>query len=95
MSYITQLHFAHSNSAVSPRNDGGYYVAFSDKEIFIHVLSYDRNDNLIKNFNTQQKAYIQDITSTDYGFALYLLDAENQDYHSYLSLYNKNFELIF
>ena len=94
MSYITQLHFAHSNSAVSPRNDGGYYVAFSDKEIFIHVLSYDRNDNLIKNFNTQQKAYIQDITSTDYGFALYLLDAENQDYHSYLSLYNKNFELI-
>ena len=31
MSYITKLHFAHSNSVVSPRNDGGYYVAFSDK----------------------------------------------------------------
>ena len=93
MLYTSSLHFEHSNSPVSPRIDGGYYIAFTDTLKFLHVLSYDKNDNLITNFNTTQKGYILDILATDYGFSIYIRDAVNTD-HSYLTLYNKNFELI-
>ena len=93
MTYVNKLHFEHSNSAVSPRIDGGYYVSFSDGLKFIHVLSYDKDDNLLKDLNTNEKGYILDITTTDYGFAIYIRDADNSN-HSYLRIYNKNFELI-
>ena len=91
--YTSKLHFEHSNCPVSPRNDGGYYIAFTDTLYYLHVLSYDKNDNLIKDLNTTQKGYIHDIATTDYGFSIYVRDAVNTD-HSYLSLYNKNFVLI-
>ena len=93
MYYTSKLHFEHSNCPVSPRNDGGYYIAFTDTLYYLHVLSYDKNDNLIKDLNTTQKGYIHDIATTDYGFSIYVRDAVYTD-HSYLSLYNKNFVLI-
>ena len=93
VTYTNKLHFERSNSAVAPRADGGYYVAFSDNSRYLHILSYDKDDNLIKDFNTQAKGYILDITTTDYGFAIYIRNADNAN-HSYLSLYNKFFELI-
>ena len=93
MQYSIQLHYEHSNSPVAPRIDGGYYIAFTDKNSYLHVLSYDKNDNLKNDFNTTEKAFPIDITSTDYGFALYILEA-GSEYHSYLSVYNKNFELV-
>ena len=59
----------------------------------MHVLSYDKDDKLIRDFNTNEKAYPFDITSTDYGFAIYMKEIGSR-YHSYLSVYNKDFELI-
>ena len=94
MPYITQLNFARSNFPIAPRSNGGYYIAISDSTKYLHVLSYDKNDNLIKDFNTTDKAYPHDITSTDYGFAIYMLDADDSTYHSYIKLYNTNFELV-
>ena len=91
--YSETLHFQHSNCPVAPRINGGYYIAFTDKNKFLHILSYDRNDQLLKDFNTTEKAYPYDITATDYGFAIYMEDA-NSSYHSYIKLYNKNFELV-
>ena len=70
--YKDRLHFSHSNCPVAPRINGGYYIAFTDKKNFLHILSYDRNDILIKDFNTQENAYPDDITATDYGFAVYM-----------------------
>ena len=93
MYYSNTLHFIHSNSPTAPKDNGGYYIAVSDMQKYLHVLSYDKSDNLIKDFNTTEKAYPNDITSTDYGFAIYMIDAANS-YHSYLNLYNKNYELI-
>ena len=93
MQYTNKLHFEHSNSPVAPRTNGGYYIAFTDKNKFLHVLSYDKDDNLIKDFNTNEKAYPHDITATDYGFAIYMIEADST-FHSYLNLYNKNFELV-
>ena len=93
MEYTSTLHFEHSNSPVAPRIDGGYYISVTDKDKYLHVLSYNKNDELIKDFNTTEKAYPFDITSTDYGFAIYMLEA-GSTYHSYLSVYNKNFELV-
>ena len=93
MEYTSKLHFEHSNSPVAPRIDGGYYIAFTDRYKYLHVLSYDKDDNLITDFNTTEKAYPHDIVSTDYGFAIYVIEA-GSSYHSYLSVYNKNFELI-
>ena len=93
MEYLSKLHFAHSNSPVAPRIDGGYYISVTDKDQYLHVLSYDKNDNLIRDFNTNEKAYIFDITSTEYGFAVYMLEA-GSSYHSYLSVYDENFNLI-
>ena len=87
------IHFQYSNSPVAPRIDGGFYIAFTDEVKFLHILSYDKNNNLIKDFNTTERAYPFDITSTDYGFAIYLLDGDNNS-HVYLSLYNKKFELV-
>ena len=94
MQYFTSIHFYHSNAPVAPRANGGYYIAVSDSSKFLHVLSYDNNDNLVKDFNTTDIAYPQDITETDYGFAYYALDANRSYYHSYLKLYNKKYELV-
>ena len=92
MEYTSKLHFEHSNSPVAPRIDGGYYIAFTDRYKYLHVLSYDKDDNLITDFNTTEKAYPHDIVSTDYGFAIYVIEA-GSTYHSYLSVYDKNFGL--
>ena len=94
MYYDPRIFFQNSNSPVTPRIDGGYYISFIDEEYNLHVLSYDKNDKLIKDFKTNEKAYPFDIIATDYGFEIYLLDANDIDNHSYLSLYNKKFELI-
>ena len=93
MQYLSKLHFAHSNSPVAPRINGGYYIAVTDQSKFLHILSFDKDDNLLKDFNTTDLAYPQDITETDYGFVYYAVEADSI-YHSYLKLYNKNFELI-
>ena len=93
MEYTSTLHFARSNSPVAPRIDGGYYISVTGKDKYLHVLSYDKDDKLIRDFNTNEKAYPFDITSTDYGFAIYMKEIGSR-YHSYLSVYNKDFELI-
>jgi hypothetical protein len=93
MLYIHRLHFEHSNFPIAPRDNGGYYIAFTDTNKFLHVLSYNKEDVLIKDFNTTEIAYPHDITATDYGFAVYMRDIINTN-HSYLNLYNKEFDLI-
>ena len=93
MAYSTKLHFEHSNCPVAPRIDGGYYIAVSDNKNYLHILSFDKNDILIIDHNTTDLSYVHDIVATDYGFVVYARDSTNI-YHSYLNLYNKNFELI-
>ena len=93
MHYNNTIHFTQSNSPVAPRNDGGYYIAVSNTEKVLHILSYDKNDNLIKDFDTEEKAIPHDITATNYGFAVYVVEADNL-FHSYLTVYNKKFEKI-
>ena len=93
MTYSNSLHFVKSNSPVSPRSDGGYYIAFTDTKKYLHVLSYDKDDHLLKDFNILEKAYPVDITATDNGFAVYMIEADSS-YHSYLSLYDINFNLV-
>ena len=91
--YFPKLHFQHSNTSVVPRIDGGYNISFTDYSNFSHVLSYDKTDLLIKDFNKTKKAYRHDITATDYGFSKYMIEIINSN-HSYIGLYNKNVELI-
>ena len=97
MLYSSKVHCEHSNSPVAPRYyDLGYYIAFTDKNKYLHILSYDKYDKLIKDFNTKEKAYPIDITTNirdDDGFYIYMVEADNS-YHSYLSLYNKEFQLV-
>ena len=92
MHYIGLTNFYYANAAVAPKINGEYLVAVSDKLKFIHILQFDRNDNLIKDLNTTNLGFPHDIVETDYGYVLY---AEHDDYfRSYLNLYNKKFELI-
>ena len=93
MKYSTSLHFAYSNAPVAPRANGGYYIAFTDNFNFLHILSFDKNDKLIKDFNTTDLAFPQDIAETDYGFVYYAKEA-GSSYHSYLKLYNRQFDLV-
>ena len=93
MKYSPYLHFEHSNAPVAPRINGGYYVAVTDQFKYLHILSFSKDDKLIKDFNTTDLAYPQDITETDYGFVYYAVEADS-GYHSYLKLFNKNFVLI-
>ena len=95
--YNNKLHFTYSNAVVAPRTHGSYYVAFrSSDDSCIHVLSYDKNNKLLKNFNTNIKGYVFDITATSIGFALYLKEESSSATLSisYLLVYNIKFKLI-
>ena len=93
MSYSFRYHFSRSNSPVAPRTDGGYYIAFTDKNKYLHVLSYHKSDKLLEDFNIKEKAYPVDIVAIENGFAIYLIEADSS-YHSYLSLYDKSYQLV-
>ena len=93
MHYNNTLHFTHSNCPIATRDDGGYYIAVSNPDKYLHILSYDKDDFLIKDFDTGEKAKPHDITTTYLGFAVYVVDADNI-HHSYLSVYNKDFKLV-
>ena len=92
MYYLGCIYFCHGNSPVATKADGGYYIAVSDKSKIIHILSFNKNDELIKDLNTTKLGFPHDIVETDYGFVLY--SRSEGGYNSYLDLYNKNFELI-
>jgi hypothetical protein len=49
--------------------------------------------NLIKDFDTQERAKPHDITQTYHGFAVYVVDADNR-HHSYITVYDKDFKKI-
>ena len=90
--YVGFTTFQHANAAVAPKINGDYLIAVSDLMKFIHILHFDRNDNLIRDFNTTNLGFPHDIVETDYGYVLYAI---HDDYfRSYLNLYNKKFELI-
>ena len=93
MEYKGAVTFTTSNSPVAPRNDGGYYIAVQKTDKFLHILSFDKDDNLIKDFDTQEKARPHDITTTFCGFAVYVMDDENRN-HAYITLYNKDFIMM-
>ena len=92
MYYRRQYFFDTGNSPVAPKADGGYYIAFSDLSNTLHILQYDKNDILIKDFNTTILGYPHDIVETDYGLVLYARCVKGISTHLYL--YNKQFELI-
>ena len=93
MEYKGAVTFTTSNSPVAPRDDGGYYIAVQKTDKFLHILSFDKDDNLIKDFDTQEKARPHDITTTYSGFAVYVMDDENRN-HAYITAYNKDFIMM-
>ena len=95
VNYNNNIHFTYSNAPVAPRFHGGYYIAFKSKsDNFIHILSYDKNDNLLKNFNTEINGNVLDITATSIGFAIYISSVTGTSYHSFINIYNINFTLL-
>ena len=91
--YNSQLHFTFSNVPVAPRRDGGYYICYSASGTFnLNVISYDKDNTILKEFDTGLIGYAFDIIATDYGFAIYILDKQSSDY-SYVVLYKKDFTL--
>jgi hypothetical protein len=94
VNYNNKIHFTYSNAPVAPRTHGGYYIAIKSKsDNNIHILSYDKNDNLVKNFNTEINGNVLDIVATNIGFAIYI--SSNNNEHSYINIYNINFELLY
>ena len=93
MEYKNAVTFTTSNSPVAPRDDGGYYIAVQNTDKILHILSFDKDNNMIKDFDTQEKARPHDITTTFCGFAVYVMDDENRN-HAYITSYNKDFEKI-
>ena len=91
--YNAQLHFTNSNVPVAPRRDGGYYIFYAKTgTLALNVNSYDKDDKILKEFDTGFFGYPYDITATDYGFVLYIQDKTSSDY-SYLVIYKKDFTL--
>ena len=93
LNYNPSLHFTTSNCPVAPRDDGGYYIAVPDENKYLHILSFDKDDNLLRDFNTEENARPHDIVTTYLGFAVYCVDSNNRD-HSYITVYNKDFEKV-
>ena len=83
------IHFGHSEGPISPKDDGGYYLAYyNSKDTFLHILEFSSNDELENDFNTKYKAYPHDIATTSNGFVVYLVNSSNVD-HSFLVSYDK------
>ena len=94
MYYSNALHFTTSSCPVAPRDDGGYYIAVAtETDTYLHILSFDKNDNMIKDFDTKEKARPFDITATQIGFAVYVMNATNRN-HSFITLYDKEFNKV-
>ena len=48
------IHFGHSEGPISPKDDGGYYLAYyNSKDTFLHILEFSSNDELENDFNTK------------------------------------------
>ena len=60
---------------------------------FLHILSFDKDDNLIKDFDIKEKVRPHDITTTFCGFAVFVMDDENRN-HAYITLHNKDFIMM-
>ena len=96
VNYNNKIHFTYSNAPVAPRFHGGYYIAFKSKsDNYIHILSYDKNDSLVKNFNTNINGNVLDITATSTGFAIYISSIDGTLSRSYINIYNINFTLLY
>ena len=89
-SHEIAIHFGHSEGPISPKDDGGYYLAYyNSKDSNLHVLEFSSQDELKNDFNTKYNAYPHDITTTSKGFVLYLVNSQNVN-HSFLVSYDKN-----
>ena len=68
-SHEIAIHFGHSEGPISPKDDGGYYLAYyNSKDSNLHVLEFSSQDELKNDFNTKYNAYPHDITTTSNGF---------------------------
>ena len=86
-----------ANSPITPKNDGGYYVIYYDKySKTLHVLSFNSNNEIEKNFDTEYNYYAFDIiTISNNGFAFYAKGATTEKSNTAILVsYNSKFKRI-
>ena len=95
--YTSEVRWDTANCPSTPKNDGGYYIIYYDTNTnSLHVLSYNKNDELEYNFDTNYDYYVFDITTiSNDGFAFYAKGTtKNKENTAILVSYYSNFTKI-
>ena len=67
---IKDIFLSESQAPIAPKSDGGYYLAFKDKDTNnLHIVEFDKNDSLINDIELEYKASPFDIRQIKNGFA--------------------------
>ena len=85
---VSSMYFERPQAPIAPKYDGGYYLAYNNKaNNQLTVIEFDSNDKIIAEEELEYKAFPLDIIETDYGFAIYARDYEDEN-HSFVVTYN-------
>lgn len=85
--------FNKGNGPIAPKNDGGFYMSYSDTSYNAFVVEFDENMNIIKTISIEQNAFILDIVTVPEGFVIYMKYKTNND-KSVLQRWNKDGTLV-
>ncbi len=88
---VSSIYFDRAQAPITPKYDGGYYMLYTDYTTsMMHVVEFNKNDEVVQDFNSAYKAYPMDILETDYGFAIYARYVSDP-HHSFVVTYNWNY----
>ena len=88
---VSGMHFERPQAPIAPKYDGGYYMSYNKKTNHkLCIVEFDSNDKVINEKELGYYAYPLDIIETDYGFAVYARDY-NDNHHSFVVTYNSDY----
>ena len=91
---VGSIYFERPQAPITPKSDGGYYLAYNNKKNNkLTVVEFDKTDKIITEKELGYKAFPLDIIETDFGFAIYARDAEDDD-HSFIVIYTFDYTKV-
>ena len=85
---VSSIYFERPQAPITPKYDGGYYLAYNKKSNKkLTVVEFDSDDSIITEEELEYNAFPLDIIETDYGFAIYARDVTDI-HHSFVVTYN-------
>lgn len=91
---VSSIYFERPQAPITPKYDGGYYLAYNKKtNNKLTVVEFDKTDKIVEEEELEYTAFPLDIIETDYGFAIYARDCEDEN-HSFIVTYNFDYTKV-